>query len=114
MPPRNWRLRIEDMLEGIEKVLRYTHGMDFDAFCANEMVVDAVVCNFAVIGEAARHVPSEVRVRYPDLPWAEMQDMRNALVHEYFGADLRTIWETLQGDLPPLIPLFSKILEENP
>ncbi len=113
MPTRNWKLRVEDILESINKILRYTQGMGYAVFCENEMVVDAVVRNFAIIGEAARHVPDEVQVRYSELPWADMRDMRNLLVHEYFGADLQTVWETVEHDLPPIVPLLQRILSEN-
>jgi uncharacterized protein with HEPN domain len=114
VPPRNWRLRIEDILDSIDRIQRYALGMDFASFSSNEMVIDAVVRNFAIIGEAASHVPDEWQRRYPELPWADMRDMRNVLVHEYFGADLRTIWDTVQADLPPLIPQMKRILDENP
>lgn len=113
MPPRDWKLRIEDIQESIDKIFRYTEGMDFATFARNEMVVDAVMRNFSVIGEAAGRVPEDVQMRYPDLPWEEMRAMRNVLVHQYFGADLKTIWETIRHDLPPLVPLLQRILDEN-
>ena len=69
MPPREWRLRLEDILDAIEKVERYTRGLDGNAFTEDERTRDAVIWNSAVIGEAARLIPSEVEERYPDIPW---------------------------------------------
>ena len=108
---RDWKLRIEDILEAISKIFRYTEGMDYERFAADELRVDAVLRNFTVIGEATRHIPDEITSKYPEVPWDKMRGMRNIVVHEYFGVSLRIIWDTIQEDLPPLVPLLEKILE---
>lgn len=110
MPPRNWRLRIEDILEAIHKTQRYISGMSFEEFCSDDQVVDAVVRNLEVIGEAARHIPPEIESRHPDVPWGEMRGMRNVLVHEYFGVNLTILWHTVVHNLPPVIEMLEKIL----
>ena len=51
--------------------------------------------------------------RHPTIPWRLMSDMRNFAVHEYWGVELRTIWETIHQDLPPLVPLLKRILKED-
>jgi uncharacterized protein with HEPN domain len=111
MPPREWRFRINDILEAIEKVCRYTEGMSFGTFSADEKTVDAVVRNLEIIGEAARHIPEEIHNEFPDLPWAEMRGIRNVLIHEYFGVSLPILWKTTQNDLPPLVPILKQILK---
>ncbi len=110
MPPRNWRLRIEDILEAIHKIQRYKSGLSFEEFCSDDQVVDAVVRNLEVIGEAARHIPQEIESRHPDVPWGEMRGMRNVLVHEYFGVNLNILWHTVVHNLPPVIENLEKIL----
>jgi uncharacterized protein with HEPN domain len=68
VPPKDWTIRLEDMIEAGEKTLRYTQGMpDSAAFCSNEVIVDAVLHNVQIIGEAARHIPEDVQARYPDV-----------------------------------------------
>lgn len=113
MPPREWRLRIEDILESIARIDRYTAGLDATAFAADQLIADAVLRNFTIIGEAARHVPAAIVARYPDVPWTEMRGMRNLLIHEYFGASAATVWESVRHDLPPLIAQLRRILDEN-
>jgi hypothetical protein len=54
---RDWRLFLQDIVDAGEKVQRYTRGLDFSDFVANELVFDAVVRNLEVIGEAARKCP---------------------------------------------------------
>ena len=113
MPPRNWRLRVEDIVTAAESIEDYIRGMTFDGFCQDKKTVDAVVRNLEVIGEAARHVPDEVRNRFRDIAWADMSDMRNVLIHEYFGVDLPILWKTIRSDRPPLVPALKAVLSQN-
>ena len=113
MPPREWRLRIEDILQSIHRVMRYTEGMDEASFAEDGRTVDAVLRNMTVIGEAARAVPFEVEERYPNVPWGKMRGFRNVVVHEYFGVSMPILWRTVRVNLPPLIPDLERILAEN-
>ncbi len=113
MRSRHWRLRLEDVLEAITRIERYTTGMDLQALEADDKTVDAVVRNLEIIGEAARHVPQEAREEHAHVPWDTMQGMRNVLIHEYFGVSLPIIWHTIKHDLPPLVPLLREILDED-
>jgi len=112
VPPRNWKIRISDILESIARIQRHTNGFDFDKFEADEKTIDAVIRNLEIIGEAARHVPREIQAQYPDLPWAEMQTMRNIVIHHYHGVNLKIIWQTVQEDLPSIISRLKQISEE--
>lgn len=112
MPPRDHRARIKDILEAIQRALRYTDGLTFQQFCADEKTIDAVVRNLTVIGEASRHVPEHVRSRGLNVPWREMSDIRNIVVHEYFGVSLEILWQTIRGDLPTLVDPLSDLLAQ--
>jgi len=113
MPRRDWKLRIKDILESIAKIQRYTEGMTFESFVADEMRIDAVVRNITIIGEAAGRVPPEVQRRYPQIPWYEMRGIRNVVVHEYFGVSLSILWQTVKQNLPPLVTMLKAVLEEE-
>ena len=110
MPPRDWSLRIEDMIAAIERIQTYTQGMTYEGFSADTKTVDAVVRNFEVLGEAARHVPIEIQKSHPNLPWSKIRGMRNLLTHEYFGISDSILWTTATVDLKPLLPLLRAIL----
>lgn len=102
MPFRSWQFRIDDIIEAINKVERYTHGIDFATWQKDEKTVDAVIRNLEVIGEAASQLPTEIQEQYRDVPWGMMKGIRNILAHEYFGIDLEIVWKTVKEDLPNL------------
>jgi uncharacterized protein with HEPN domain len=110
MPPRDWDFRIQDILEAIAKIQRYISAVDFETFENNEEIVDAVVHNLTVIGEAANHIPSEIAGSYPEIPWRQMIDLRNFALHAYWNLRSSVIWDTIQNDLPPLIEPLRKLL----
>jgi uncharacterized protein with HEPN domain len=111
VPPRSWRLRIDDILAAVDAILRYTAGMDRATFAGDSRTVDAVVRNLIVIGEAAGHVPDDVVAANPQIPWTRMRGLRNLAVHEYFGLDPDILWDTVTGNLPALVPELRKLLE---
>ena len=113
MPPREWKLRVRDILEAITSIQEYVKGMDLEAFVKDPKTIDAVEFRFTVIGEAARHVPEEVVKARPEIPWRDMRDMRNVVVHAYFGIKTDVLWKTIQNDLSPLAPMLAKLLEEE-
>ena len=114
MPPKDWTIRLEDMIEAGEKVIRYTREMSsLQAFSSNEMAIDAVIRNVQIIGEAARHIPDEVRARYPDVDWVGIRGMRNILVHQYGAVRLDVVWNVVQTDIPVTLPRLREILERE-
>jgi len=110
MPVRDWKFRIADILEAIQDSLEITRGLDYEAFRQDNKTMKAVLYNLVVIGEAARKVPSEITSSFPGIPWREMGDMRNIVIHEYFGVDPKIIWETVKNELPLILTGLKDIL----
>jgi uncharacterized protein with HEPN domain len=113
VPPRDPLLRLRDMLEACRRIDRFTAGLSFEDFAADEKTVDATLRNLIVIGEAASHVPEELAATYSALPWAEMRGMRNIVIHEYFGVSLAIIWQTVVGDIASLRSDLERILGDE-
>ena len=113
MPPRSWKMLMRDMLRSAARIERYIGDLTFAEFAADELRVDGVVLNFAIIGEAATHIPPEVQSRIPEVPWRTLRGMRNLLVHAYFAVDLDIVWDTAHGDLPDLVAALSAVLAED-
>jgi uncharacterized protein with HEPN domain len=113
MSSREWIFRIQDILKSIEKIERYMDGMTLTKFKQNELVADAVVRNFEIIGEASKSIPLAVQRSYPDVPWKEMKGMRDVLIHEYFGIDIKILWHTTKKNLPILRKQLELILQNT-
>ncbi len=113
MPPRDWAFRIHDILESIAKIRRYVAGVDFDAFENDEEIIDAVIHNLTIIGEAAHHIPAEIVGAHREIPWRQMIDLRNFSVHAYWNLRPSVIWDTIQNDLPPLVEPLQKLLTDT-
>ena len=106
-------MRVADIIQCIQKIESYTRGYTFDDFRRDNKTIDSVLRNLEIIGEAARHIPPEIKTQYRDLPWAEMLAMRNIVIHEYHGVDHKIIWQTVREDLPPLVHRLEQMLEKE-
>lgn len=107
---KDWRVRIDDMLEALCRCLRYTEGMSEAAFVADPRTIDAVARNLEIIGEAANKVPDEVTAAHSMIPWAALAEIRHILIHEYHSVDAALLYRTVRNDLPPLQPLLLAVL----
>lgn len=103
MPPREWRVRLGDMIAAAERALGYVQGLTLEQFAADPRTVDAVSYAIVVIGEAATALKDVGPKLAPEIPWADIRGMRNKVAHEYFGVDVKVLWQTVREDLPPLV-----------
>ena len=110
---KDWRVRVEDMLEAIERVTSYVDGMTRKDFVADPRTQDAVLRNLEVLGEASKRVPFHIQRRHSDIPWSRIGDMRNILVHEYHSVDPEIVLDAARHDLPPLVAPLKAVLADN-
>lgn len=108
---RNHIHYLEDMLESMQRIQRYTEGLSFEEFTSSTLKTDAVIRNLEIIGEAAKNIPESLKSKYPEIPWRSMYGLRNYMVHEYFGIDFDNIWKIIKDELPENINDLMKIIE---
>jgi uncharacterized protein with HEPN domain len=108
---RDPKERLRDILQAIEAIDRY-RACERGEFDQNEMLQVWFLRHLQIIGEAARHVPDEVRGMAPDIPWNKIIGMRNILVHGYFTIDLDIVWDAVQQDAPLLKPAVVALLKQ--
>lgn len=109
---RDLSLYLEDILESCRFIPEFVHSIDSEAFVRDEKTTSAVIRKFEVMGEAAKNIPEQIRVKYPNVPWQKMASMRNRLIHAYFGVDYQLVWDTIQQFLPSLIEIIADILND--
>lgn len=105
---KNPTVFLKHILESIEWIEKDTKDFSEETFNANIPIQDAVVRRLEIIGEAARNVPEDLKNEYNAVPWQDISDMRNELIHHYFGIDLHIVWKVVQNDLPD----FKKQVED--
>ncbi len=113
MSKRYWKLFVEDILESIEWIEKYTEAVDFEEFRADRKTIDAVVRNFEIIGEASKFIPDDLKEKYQDVDWKGIIGLRNRIAHEYFGISTTIIWYIIKEELPTLKRQMGQILENE-
>ena len=111
---RDARVYIEDILECISKIEEYIKGVSEEDFYKNTQIQDAVLRRLEIIGEAVKKIPEEVRSNYPEIPWKEMAGMRDVLIHEYFGINMKRTWKVAKEDVFDLRGKIQKVKSSLP
>lgn len=93
---------LKHILEAVEIIETYLDGVDFGIFAKDRKTIDATVRELEIIGEAANYLSDEFKQSHQKIPFRDMTDMRNILIHEYFGVDPNIVWGTCKNDLPTL------------
>lgn len=100
MSERNNSVYINDILESINQIIIYVGDKSEFEFSTDLLIQDAVIRRFEIIGEAASKISIDYKATNSSIEWGLMKDMRNKLIHEYFGISAKTIYQTIQRDLP--------------
>jgi uncharacterized protein with HEPN domain len=110
---RTTRLLLQDVLDAIEVIERYTPATP-EAFAADPPVQSHVLRHIAIIGEVAARLPQPLRDANPTVPWRQIIAMRNILVHVYHGINWDRVYETARRDIPVLKPAVEAMLAVLP
>lgn len=113
MKNRNADLYITDILNSLANIEKYIMGMSLSEFRKNQMVQDAVIRNFEIIGESVKRISEEFKKKYPEIPWRSAGAMRDVLIHDYPNIVPDVVWKTATEDLPKFKIQIKKILESQ-
>lgn len=101
------------MIEYIDKSLKYIEGYTFEQFSEDEKTIDATVFNISQIGELVKNISKETMEKNTNIEWNMIKGLRNRIVHDYEGINLKSIWFVLQNDVTELKENIQKILNEE-
>jgi uncharacterized protein with HEPN domain len=102
---------LADIELACKKVLRFTAGVTYKQFTHDDEKYDAVLRNLEVIGEAVKHIPNEIREKYPHVKWRKIAGFRDIVAHEYFGISDDLIWDIVQNEIRPLLKSVKIIIK---
>ncbi|MDX2271595.1 MAG: HepT-like ribonuclease domain-containing protein [Cyanobacteriota bacterium] len=105
------RTRILHMIDASRKALEFTRDSIREDLDKNELLQLALVKLIESIGEAVSSISPDRQAQHPEIPWPQIIAMRNRLVHAYFSVNLDILWQTIQVDIPLLIPSLEKLLD---
>jgi uncharacterized protein with HEPN domain len=102
---------IRHIADAIDRIEKYTSGVDENTFLTNSLIQDAVIRQLEVIGEAAKRLSPELRQATAEIPWQDVAGMRDKLIHGYFGVEISQVWLTVANDIPALKARILTILQ---
>ncbi len=109
---RSSLLYLSEMIDAVEAIEDFTHGMNMEGFLCDEKTKSAVVRQFEILGEAAKAMPENIKALVPNLPWSRIAGMRDRLFHAYFVVDYNLVWDTVENELPILKERLEKLRSE--
>ncbi len=106
------RANLLAILDAIEKIQDYTKGISTaKEYFGNDVVFDATLMNFVVIGEMVDRLSNGIREQSAELNWQKVKDFRNLVAHDYLGVDAEEVWQIIRDDLPILKKEVEKLLQ---
>lgn len=109
---RDWTLYLADIAEACRLIEPFTEGMSAESFVGNLQAFHATVRNLEIVGEAAKRLPEEARVRMPEVDWAGAARFRDVVAHRYFALDPAVVWSIVQTKIPDLSRAAWRVLAE--
>ena len=112
MSKRDIKVILKDILDEIIKIEKFTKDVNYEKFLNDEMRYYAVIRCLEIVGEAVRQLPEDFKTNYPSIEWRKIVDLRNILIHEYFGVEPEIIWDIVKNKIPILKQFIEEILKK--
>ncbi len=104
-------VRLQHINQAITRIQYYVKNENLNSFLENQLIQDAVLFKFSVIGEAIIHVENETLSKY-DYPWYKVRSFRNLIAHEYFNIKISAVWQIIISDLSVLQQVIQVMIKD--
>jgi len=110
---RDYNLYLDDIVEAAKRIEKYTKSLTLEELKKDTLILDGVVRNLEIIGEAAKNIPIQIKEKYPEIEWKKIAGLRDILAHGYFGIDVEVVWDIVRNKLPILKTQVNRILNKK-
>ena len=104
------KIYLEHILDSLVAIEKYLKKLERKTFINTPYLVDAVVRRFEIIGEASKRLPEDFKDKHQEIPWRDIADTRNFMIHQYFDVDPDEVWKYVKNDLPDFKKKIKKLL----
>jgi len=111
MSKKDRNILLNDVLESIQKIKKYTKGMNFEQFLQDDKTIDACVRNFEIIGEVSSKIDEDFKLNHSEIEWNRMKGLRNRMIHDYSGVDYQVVWDIISEYLDELDYQVQKLIK---
>jgi uncharacterized protein with HEPN domain len=87
-------------------------NLNYEEFLDDETLKRAIVRSLEIIGEAARKIPADVKLKWNTIQWKNMAGMRDRLIHDYMGVNYTIVWDVVKNKIPDMNKQISEFLTE--
>lgn len=109
---RDITLYLEDIIKAFDAIENFINDLELEALIEDDKTLSAVLWKFAIIGEAVKKIPTQLKDKYQEIPWKNMAGMRDRLIHAYFGIDYQLLWDTIKNEIPQIKSKLERILKD--
>jgi uncharacterized protein with HEPN domain len=111
-PNRDYKDYLLDIDYSLKQAEKFVVGFDLDSFSGDNKTIYAVVRALEIVGEATKNIPQKFKKEHVEIPWKKLADMRNILIHEYFGVNKKVVWKIIKQDIPEVKNKMSELIKE--
>lgn len=112
MSKRDAKILLQDIMDEIERIERFTASLSFEEFKKDDLVYYATLRCLEIIGEAVKALPEDLKERYGEVEWRKIAGLRDVIIHGYFGIDPEIIWDVVKKKVPELKVVIEAMLVE--
>lgn len=104
---------MKDIRDYSDRIIKYVGHTPKREFSKNNLLIDAIIRNLEIIGEAVKNIPEEVKKKYPQIEWRKIAGLWDVWIQDYFGVDTEVLWDIVQNKIPALNKEIRKIIDKK-